>query len=70
MSLPNFLTLFPLSPTKLPQPDIVLDLHIVIILYEITLEKIEKAFLRILGIISLDKVRSERTSQREMIPSF
>jgi hypothetical protein len=68
MSLSS-LTLFPLYPSKLPQPNIVLDLLIVIVLYEITLEKIKKSFFT-LGIISLDKVRSERTSQREMIPSF
>ena len=65
MSLPNSLTLFPLSPSKLPQPNVVLDLHIVIVLYEIT----KKSF-STLGIISLDKVRSERTSQRKMIPSY
>jgi hypothetical protein len=68
MSLPNYLTLFPLSPSKLPQPNVVLDLHIVIVLYEITLEKFKKSF-STLGIISLDKVSSEQTSQREMIPS-
>ena len=68
MILPNSLTIIPLFPSKLPQPNIILDLIMMIVLNEIVWERIKTGF-STLGIISLDEVRLERTSKREMIPS-
>ena len=67
MSYPKSLAINPLSPSRLPQPNIVQDLIMMNVLYEIALER--KTGFSNLGIISLDEVRSERTSQKEIIPT-
>ena len=67
MSYPKSLAINPLCPSRLPQPNIVQDLIMMNVLNEVALER--KTGFSNLGIISLDEVRSERTSQKEIIPT-